>query len=111
VHQDAGVLAGGQSDGAFGVEGVFAGADSPFVFCELSVIIGVNNGELSLGEGYASEGAAVAEASVEKSKIKDELVKQIRNFYGENNFDVRHSVCLWSNFFALLDGIKASIVG
>jgi len=80
VHEEAGVFAGGQSDGAFGVGGVFAGGDSPLVFCELGVMVRVNDCEAALGEGDASEGVAVTEAAVEEDDANDELVKDKRDF-------------------------------
>ena len=65
VHEDSGVSAGGQADGAFGVRGAFAFcfAEPPFVFCEAWVVVGVNDGEFALCEWDSSEWAAEAEAS------------------------------------------------
>lgn len=69
VHKDARPPAGmGVASASFGVGGVFASGDAPFVFREVSVIIGVDDGEFALREGYAAEGIAVAEAAVQKQQ-------------------------------------------
>jgi len=39
-------------------------ADVPFVFDEPVIVIGIDDGELALGQGYLPEGVAVAQPAV-----------------------------------------------
>ena len=48
---------------SLGVRSVAVLSDMPFIFAERFVIFGVNEGELALCQGYASERIAVAEAT------------------------------------------------
>ena len=51
---------------ADGVKGACASGDMPFVFAERFVVVGVNYGVFGLGQAYAAEGIAEAEAAIEK---------------------------------------------
>ena len=66
MHKGAGVSAGGQADGAFGVEDVFTfcSAEAPFEFGEVVIIGGVDDCEFGLGEWDFAECAAEAETTI-----------------------------------------------
>ena len=70
VHEDARVSAGGQADGAFGVEDVFSfcAAEAPFAGGKAVIIGGVDDCVFALGEGDAAEGAAEAEKAIEEKR-------------------------------------------
>jgi hypothetical protein len=50
------------------VEGSVPSDGMPFVFGEAIIIIGVDDGELSLSKRYSAEGIAIAEEAVEKER-------------------------------------------
>jgi hypothetical protein len=70
MHKDAGVSAGGQADGAFGVEDVFSfcTAEAPFEGGEAVIIGGVDDCEFALCERDFSEWAAEAQTTIEKKR-------------------------------------------
>ena len=82
VHKEAGEFAICFTDGAFGVEGVFAFcfADMPIEFCEVVIIGGVNNGAKALCKRDSAKGIAIAQAAAEKDRQNTELLKPNRNF-------------------------------
>ncbi len=58
---------------------------TPSVFGELAVIIGVNDGILTLGQGYAAEGVAVAEPAIQKKQPNERCQKPA--WYFESDAD------------------------
>ena len=62
------------------IEGAILSDSVPFVFREAIIVIGVDDGELSLSERDSSEGIAVAEASIQKHRQRQEIIQPIRDF-------------------------------
>jgi len=113
VHKYARIAAVCFSDRAFCVGGVFAFcfAESPFVFCEARVVVGVNDGVSALGERDSSEGVAEAEAAIEKQERDERSLQEIRNV--KNNFDDSPLLVCWlvARVSRLVRCARPSIIG
>jgi hypothetical protein len=79
---------------ALGVKCVAVLSDVPIVFTELFVILGINDDELALCQGYTAERIAVAEAAIEKEQANARFLQPYR--YDESNSDFRASAYLKS---------------
>jgi hypothetical protein len=87
VHGKAALAAVFDCNGADGVE-VHAVADGvPFVFGEVMVIVGVHESVFALGERYAAEGVAVAQAAIDKHRQDGDFFKPVWDFDFENELD------------------------
>lgn len=63
-----------------GIESSAVRIGVPFVFREVIIVIGVNDGELSPSERDSSEGVAAAEEAVEKQRQRQEIIQPVRDF-------------------------------
>lgn len=57
----------------------------PFVFGQMPIIVGVDDGIFAPGQRYAAEGAAVADVAIGKYGPRSKLFQPNRNF--NNDFD------------------------
>ena len=73
--------------GSYGVKFAADPGDAPLVLAEPIEIIGVDDGELALGESYAAVGAPEAQPAVQEYRPSHETFKSIRDCKGQDDPD------------------------
>jgi hypothetical protein len=66
-----------------GVKGVDTFADVPFELDQSVVILGVNNGEFALRQGYLPESIAVSQPPIQKHEKQKRLFEPMRDVNGD----------------------------
>ena len=62
-------------------------AGTPFVFGQIIIIVGVNDGVFALCQRYSAEGIAVAKQPIQKHRQDGDFLKPVRDFDFENVLD------------------------